>query len=63
MIYYYDIIKRKFYAGVEKFFIEWKLLCEDLRQSVLSCVVQHKVCWDERFVTQSGDAHTLVRAF
>ena len=36
--------ERKSYPVVEEFFIEWKLY-EDLHQSVVPCIVRHKVCW------------------
>ena len=37
------IMDRKSYCVVEESFIEWKLLYEDLRQSMVLCEVRHKV--------------------
>ena len=44
--------REKSYHAVGEFFgiswlslIEWKLLCEDLRQSIVSYAIRHEVCW------------------
>ena len=36
------------------FLIEWKLLCEDLYQDMVSCAIQYEVCWGENSLCPGG---------
>ena len=41
-------MERKSYLVTDGSFVEWKLLYEDLRQSMLLCQVRHEVCLEKK---------------
>ena len=51
------IMKRNPNLVVKGFFIEWKLLDEDLHQSMLPCVVQHEIVAKDLPLLEDAPTH------